>query len=157
VRVWSVDFQNLALPEVLNHVAGHPVSRIDSLLIRVPHVMSNELQDELRVDWPWEGASGRGAALSLAVGEIRGEGTQRVGAHSRIGLVLQSGDVGIGQDLGIAVGRGHWDDGRQRVELSCPLELVCRTGQHSLPPHHNAPSSDMLWPVNGRAPLICEL
>lgn len=84
-RVWSVDFQDLALPEFLNHVAGHPVSRIDSLLIRVPHVMGNELQDELRVDWPWEGASGRGAALSLEVDEIRGEGAQRVGAHSRIG------------------------------------------------------------------------
>ena len=99
----------------------------------IPHVMGNELQDELRVSRPWQWAPGRRAAPGLKIGEVRGEGAQGVGAHPRIGEMLQSRDVSIRQDLGIAIGRRHRQDGRQRVELLGAPDLRCRTGQWCLP------------------------
>ncbi len=75
--------------------------------------MGNELQDELRVSGPWERASGRSPAPSLKVGEVRGEGAEGVGAHPGIGEMLQGGDIGVSQDLGIAIGGRHRQDRRQ--------------------------------------------
>ena len=40
---------------------------IDALLVWVPEVMGNELQDEFGVSQPWQRASGRGAAPGLKI------------------------------------------------------------------------------------------
>jgi hypothetical protein len=60
--VWSVDFQDLAEPELLNHVIGHAVGGISGFLVRIPHMVGNELQDELGIDGPRKQSSGRSAA-----------------------------------------------------------------------------------------------
>ena len=84
-------------------------------------------------------------------------GAQRVGAHPGISKMLQGSDIGVGQHLGTAISRRDWKDGRQSVELSCPIELFCRTRQRSLSHHHAVLSSDLPWPDCGRALLMCEL
>src|SRR3712207_6573627 len=43
------DFEDLPIPKVFGNVVGHAVSRINGPLIRVPHVVGNELQDEFRI------------------------------------------------------------------------------------------------------------
>jgi hypothetical protein len=47
--------------------------------------------------------------------------------------VLQSGDIGVGQDLGIAIGRCHRQHSRQCIELLGSPDLRCRIGQRCLP------------------------
>ena len=96
-------------------------------------MVSNELQDEFRVRRPRQRAPGGGEGPGLKVSEVGGEGAQRVGAHPRIGEMLQCGDVCIRQDFGIAIGGRHRQDGRESVKLFGALDLRCRTGQRSLP------------------------
>ena len=129
----SSDLEDLAVPKLFDHRVGHAVGRIDGLLVRIPQVMGNELQEQLRIGRPRQRAPGGGEGPGLEVGEVGGEGAQRVGTHPRIGEMLQCGDIGIGQDLGIAIGRRHRQDGRESVELLGAPDLRCRTGQRSLP------------------------
>jgi hypothetical protein len=73
--------EDTPIPVVFGNVVGHAVSRIDGPLIRVPHVVDNELQDELRIRRPREWAPGCGLAPSFEIGEIGGEGAGRVRPH----------------------------------------------------------------------------
>lgn len=155
--VGPFDLEDRPIPVVFGNVGGYAVSRIDGALIRVPHVVGNELQDEFGIGRPWEWASGCCAAQSLKIGEIRGEGAQRVGARPGTGKMLQGGEIGVGQHRSIAISRRNRKNGRQCVEFSCPIELYCRTHQRSLSPHYAVPSSDLPWPGYGRTPLTCEL
>jgi hypothetical protein len=113
--------------------SGMPWARNDSLLIRVPHVMGNELQDEFRICRPREWAPGRGLAPSFEISEIGGEGAERVRPHPCISEVLQGGDIGVGQNFRIAISCRHRQHGRQCIELLCAPDLRCRTGQRCLP------------------------
>jgi hypothetical protein len=80
------------------------MGRINGLLVWVPEVMSDELQNEFRISGPREWAPGRGPAPSLEIRKVGGEGAEGIGAHPGIGEMLQGGDIGIRQDLGIAIG-----------------------------------------------------
>jgi hypothetical protein len=62
------------------------------------------LLDEFGISQPWQRASGRGAAPGLKISEVRGEGAERVRAHSVISERLEGGHIGIGQGFGIAIG-----------------------------------------------------
>jgi hypothetical protein len=76
------------------------------------------------------------------------------------GTVGDAGSAGrslIGSTTLIAISRRYWKDGRQSVELSCPIDLFCRTRQRSLSPDHAVPSSDLPWSDYGRALLMYEL
>jgi hypothetical protein len=85
------------------------------------------------------GSAGQGSARPVAARDqasryARSEArAQGVGAHTRIGEMLQCGDIGIGQDFGIAIGSRHRQDSRESVKLYGALDLRCRTGQWSLP------------------------
>ena len=72
--MWSVDFQDLALPELLNHVIGHAVGGINGFLVRIPQAVGNELQDERGIDGPQKRSCGRSTAPGFEVGEFRGDG-----------------------------------------------------------------------------------
>jgi hypothetical protein len=89
------DVEDFPILEVFGNVVGHAVSRIGSLLIWVPHVVSNELQNEFRICRSREWAPGRGLARSFEISEIGGEGAERVGPHPCIGEVLQGGNISV--------------------------------------------------------------
>ena len=87
--------------------------------------MSDELQDKFGIGRPGNGSSGGRLGPGLEIGEIRGEGAQGVGAHPGVGQMLERGDVSLGQDLGIAIGGCHGQDGRQGIEFLGSPDVRC--------------------------------
>ena len=87
--------------------------------------MSNELQDKFWIGRPGDRSSGGGQRPGLEIGEIRGEGALGIGTHPGVGQMLEGGDVRLGQNLGIAIGGCHGQDGRQGIEILSSPDVRC--------------------------------